>query len=584
MTNKKLEWKYLLPDLSDYAAIFNRSVKPAASPMAMLQPRLLDGLTEFCSARIFNRFMLLTAKESEEYFRLISETLVSMMPLISKPFGSRYTINGVNISQEPAITIEDNFASRKRCAWSSWIEHDQLFGSLGCYRKQIYLQPGLVHIANGGILILGAMALINRPMLWFRLKHMILQQRFEWLSPDINKSLPFIAPSMPLDLRLIIIGDHRSFINMNTIEPELSKMSLYGEFELELNINNKNDMYNWCGWINTLAQQNDLGNLTPDAWPVLIKQSARYSGDQFNMPLCPQWITRRLQEASLYVNEHEINAYAFSYSDKKRTWRESYLREQMKKDITEGQVIIETDGKVIGQVNALSILDLPSHPLSFGEPSRISCVVHLGDGEMHDVEDKAELCGNIHVKGMMIMHAFLMASLELDHQMPFSASIVFEQSYGEVDGDSASLAELVAIISALSKKAINQQIAVTGSIDQFGRVQSVGGINEKIEGFWSICHTRGFTGTQGVIIPATNVRHLCLQEEVIESVREGKFALWPVKTVNETLEILTSMPFNHYRLPSIITSIRERISTINLHDRQRRPWCLRWMKYWDTKD
>ncbi|MEG2042983.1 MAG: S16 family serine protease, partial [Hafnia sp.] len=175
------------------------------------------------------------------------------------------------------------------------------------------------------------------------------------------------------------------------------------------------------------------------------------------------------------------------------------------------------------------------HPLMFGEPSRITCAVHLGDGEFTDVERKAELGGNLHAKGMMIMQAFLISELDLEQQLPFSASIVFEQSYGEVDGDSASLAELCALISALSLAPINQQIAVTGSVDQFGHVQPIGGVNEKIEGFFEACQRRGLTGTQGVIIPATNVRHLCLNAEVIEAVKAGTFHLWAVENAEDAL-------------------------------------------------
>ncbi|WP_305809566.1 S16 family serine protease, partial [Sodalis-like endosymbiont of Proechinophthirus fluctus] len=278
-------------------------------------------------------------------------------------------------------------------------------------------------------------------------------------------------------------------------------------------------------------------------------------------------------------SQQALTAAAFTDSERTRVWRESYLSERMQDEIAEGQIMVETEGQVIGQVNALSVLDFPGHPLPFGEPSRISCVVHFGDGEINDVERKAELGGNIHAKGIMIMKAFLMSALKLNQQMPFSASMVFEQSYSEVDGDSASLAEGIALISALANKPINQQIAVTGSVDQFGRVQPIGGINEKIEGFFSLCQARKLTGAQGVIFPTANVRHLCLNDDVIEAVREGKFSLWAVETINETLEILTAMPFDHDKRPSLLASIRERIANVNLYERQRLPWGFRWLNW-----
>jgi Lon-like ATP-dependent protease len=180
---------------------------------------------------------------------------------------------------------------------------------------------------------------------------------------------------------------------------------------------------------------------------------------------------------------------------------------------------------------------------------------------------------------MMIMQAFLISELDLDQQLPFSASIVFEQSYGEVDGDSASLAELCALISALSQQPITQQIAVTGSVDQFGNVQPIGGANEKIEGFFEVCLRRGLTGKQGVILPASNVRHLCLRPDVVEAVRVGQFHLWAVDSVAEALPLLTGYPFAEEQQPSLLAAIQERIAQAMLPERRPLPWPLRWLNW-----
>lgn len=247
----------------------------------------------------------------------------------------------------------------------------------------------------------------------------------------------------------------------------------------------------------------------------------------------------------------------------------------MQDEIELGQILIETEGEVVGQINGLSVLEFPGYPVAFGEPTRISCVVHAGDGEFTDVERKAELAGNLHAKGMMIMQAFLITELELDQQLPFSASMVFEQSYSEVDGDSASLAELCALVSALSLRPINQQFAVTGSVDQFGNVQPIGGVNEKIEGFFEVCQRRGLTGTQGVVLPAANLRHLCLQEDVVEAVREGKFHLFPVETAPEALSLLTNCAYDDEQQPNLLSAIRERIGQLTPQERRRFPWFFR---------
>ncbi|WP_048606618.1 S16 family serine protease, partial [Providencia rettgeri] len=259
----------------------------------------------------------------------------------------------------------------------------------------------------------------------------------------------------------------------------------------------------------------------------------------------------------------------------------NFLMERTQDDILQEQIFVKTEGEVIGQVNGLSVLQYPGHPEAIGEPSRITCVAHLGDGEFTDVERKAELGGNIHAKGMMIMQAYLNYELKLEQPQPFSASIVFEQSYGEVDGDSASLAELCALISALSLQPIDQQIAITGAVDQFGYVQPIGGVNEKIEGFFDICAKRGLTGEQGVIIPMANIRHLCTKAEVVSAVQEGQFHIWPVEHVAQAITLLTKQPYFEQQAEEenvhLLALIQERINQANAPDKARLPWFLKWM-------
>ncbi|EFX90755.1 hypothetical protein HMPREF0027_2186, partial [Actinobacillus ureae ATCC 25976] len=206
-------------------------------------------------------------------------------------------------------------------------------------------------------------------------------------------------------------------------------------------------------------------------------------------------------------------------------------------DILTQQLYIETEDEEIGQINGLSVIEFDGIPHSFGEPLRISCNVQHGDGEITDIERKVELGGNIHSKGIIIAQSCLANLLEFPTQLPFSASLAFEQSYGEVDGDSSSLAIFCVLISALSKLALPQSIAVTGSIDQFGNVLSVGGVNQKIEGFFNICQARGLTEKQGVIIPATCISHLSLKTEVIDAVKAGQFKIWAVGNVFEAIQI-----------------------------------------------
>lgn len=581
LTNNRLEWQSLLPNTTPYEALFATASQLEPVSFAAIQPRLENGMTLFCHPQSQPRFMLIKAQESTEYLALIAQAVKELQPEASALFGGDYLVHGHQVTWQPAQRGDEAFAALSRCLYQEWVEPEQLFGCVRWHKDQISLQPGLVHQANGGILILSVRALQAQPLMWLRLKQMIVQQRFDWLSPDENRPLPVHIPSMPLDLRLILVGDRLGLGDFHDMEPELGELAIYGEFEVELPLVDIDGMTLWCGYINTLLQQKQLPALSADAWPVLFRQAVRYSGDQGSLPLCPQWLTRVLAEAALYAEEDTITANALDVALNTRDWRNSYLAERMQDEIELGQILVETEGQVVGQINGLSVLEYPGHPYAFGEPARISCVVHLGDGEFVDVERKAELGGNIHAKGMMIMQAFLISELELDQPLPFSASIVFEQSYGEVDGDSASLAELCALISALSQQPINQQIAVTGSVDQFGNVQPIGGVNEKIEGFFEACQRRGLTGNQGVILPATNVRHLCLNQAVIEAVQNGQFHLWAVDSAAEALPLLTGVVYADEQQPSLLGIIQERISQVNPQDRHRWPWPLRWLNWFN---
>ncbi len=520
--------------------------------------------------------MLLKAHEIREYLALIARVVQQIQPQKTYRTGIHYVINGRKVSVEANIHGDELFSGTANCVFQEWVEPEQLFGCVRFYRDEISLEPGLVHQANGGVLILTVRSLLAQPLLWLRLKQMITQCQFHWISPDETRPLPVSIPPIPLALRLIVISDRQGLADFQELEPELSKQAIYGEYEDYLQLNKNEDMLKWCRYVNNLITEHRLPALAADAWSPLITHAVRFTGDQGILPLSLIWIRQQLIEAALYSKENVITAKAFKSACNAHEWRESYLAERMQREIQLGQILIETEGETIGQINGLSILDYPGHPRTFGEPSRISCVVHLGDGEFTDVERKAELGGNLHAKGMMIMQAFLISELELDYPLPFSASIVFEQSYGEVDGDSASLAELCALISALSQKPINQKIAVTGSVDQFGNVQPIAGVNEKVEGFFEVCLKRRLTGKQGVIIPVANIRNLCLRQDVVNAVREGQFHLWAVNSVVEALPLLTGYAYSDEKHPNLLAAIQDRISKVNPQKRFCLTWPLRW--------
>lgn len=580
MTTTKLEWNDLVPDTDSYQDVFESSALASETDFSLAdtQPRLQYALEQLLYPRATSRFLLTKAPEEAEYLTLIGETLASLLPATHTPAGGQYDIIGSIVRFEPSTDPKSNFVGKQPVVIADWVEAEQLFGCLRQFNQEITLQPGLVHQANGGVLLISLRALLAQPLLWMRLKTMVTQRRFDWVSFDESRPLPVSVPSMPLDLKVVLVGERDSLAEFQEMEPELAAQAIYSEYEETLQVTDSDTLRVWRQWVEQTASAAQLPTPAADAWATLIREAVRYTGDQETLPLCPLWLSRQLREVAALTADDTFDNDALTSMLAQREWREGFLAERMQDEILLEQILIETEGERIGQVNALSVIEFPGHPRAFGEPSRISCVVHIGDGEFNDIERKAELGGNIHAKGMMIMQAFLMSELDLEQQIPFSASLTFEQSYSEVDGDSASMAELCALISALAEVPVNQRLAITGSVDQFGRCQPVGGLNEKIEGFFAICQQRELTGEQGVIIPAANVRHLCLRQELLDAIEAKQFSIWAVDDVTDALPLLMGLAWDAEGQTNLKQIILERIAQATQQEaRHRFPWPLRWL-------
>ncbi|ELR4951701.1 Lon protease family protein [Salmonella enterica] len=582
MTITKLAWRDLVPDSESYQEIFAQphATNEKDTLLSDTQPRLQFALEQLIQPRASSSFMLTKAPEEQEYLTLLSDAVRALQTDAGQLTGGHYDVSGHTIHYRAAQDVQDNFATLAQVVSADWVEAEQLFGCLRQYKSDITLQPGLVHQANGGVLIISLRTLLAQPLLWMRLKAIVTRERFDWVAFDESRPLPVSVPSMPLKLKVILVGERESLADFQEMEPELAEQAIYSEFEDNLQIADAKAMALWCQWVTHIASRDNLPAPAPDVWPVLIREAVRYTGEQDTLPLCPLWIARQFKEAAPLCEGETCDAEALSLMLARREWREGFLAERMQDEILQEQILIETEGERVGQINALSVIEFPGHPRAFGEPSRISCVVHIGDGEFNDIERKAELGGNIHAKGMMIMQAFLMSELQLEQQIPFSASLTFEQSYSEVDGDSASMAELCALISALANVPVNQNIAITGSVDQFGRAQPVGGLNEKIEGFFAICEQRELSGKQGVIIPAANVRHLSLKSRLLQAVKEEKFTIWAVDDVTDALPLLLNLVWDGEGQTTLMQTIQERIAQATQQEgRHRFPWPLRWLNY-----
>ncbi|WP_370528809.1 AAA family ATPase [Gilliamella sp. B14384G15] len=522
--------------------------------------------------------MLLKAPESELLFSLLEQAVKS--DFSSSELGYSYFFNENKITLNKAKSKQDNFATQNSCLAVSAVDSEKLFG---CVRQpengQIKLQAGLVHQINGGILILGLRSLLSQPELWIKLKQMVIKQEFEWFSSDESHPLPLSIPKMPLDLRVIFVGDRLSLAELQDFEPEFYATSIYTEFENELPVKSIEDIEQWVDYLKFITDKQQLPNIDNSAIGKLYKEATRYTGDQYYLPLSVDWINSVLVNATHFSQNNAINEFAVTQAIKQKSWHEAYLQERLHDEIFTNQIMINTKDQVVGQVNGLSVIEYPGYPKAIGEPTRLSCLIHFGDGEFIDIERKTDLAGSIHSKGMMIMQAFIMSEFAINHQLPFSTSLVFEQSYNEIDGDSASLAGLCAIISALSEQAIDQQLAVTGSVDQFGHVQSIGGVNEKIEGFFAVCKHQGLTGKQGVIIPATNQRHLSLNDEVIEAIEKEQFSIWTVEHIADALYLLTGVPYKDNSSINLYKLIHARMQSVLIQDKKHDSWLSKWQKY-----
>jgi predicted ATP-dependent protease len=290
----------------------------------------------------------------------------------------------------------------------------------------------------------------------------------------------------------------------------------------------------------TIARRENIRPLSRQAVARTIEHSSRLVSDAEKLSTHLRSIKDLLTEANYWANNNShdnITSSDVQQAIDHKIYRLDRVREKLYENIHRGTVLIDTEGLMIGQINGLSVLQLGD--FAFGQPSRISATTRLGNGKVIDIERETELGGAIHSKGVFILSSYISSQYARTSLFSITASLVFEQSYGHVDGDSASLAELCVILSSLAQIPLRQDLAITGSINQLGQVQPIGGVNEKIEGFYDICKTRGLTGTQGVIIPETNIKFLMLRWDIVHAAKAGQFHLYSVKTVNEALELLS---------------------------------------------
>jgi lon-related putative ATP-dependent protease len=459
-------------------------------------------------------------------------------------FFRRYEVNLLvdhSAGQGAPVIYEDN------PTYQNLVGHVEYVAQMGALSTDFGLiRAGALHQANGGYLMLDALRVLTHPYAWEGLKRALRSGkiRVESLGQALSllSTVSLEPEAVPLQVKVVLLGEQLLYYLLSQYDSEFSELfKVAVDFEDQADRSPENNLL-YARLIGSLACQEKLLPFDRGAVARVIEHSARITGDAGKVSIHSRTLCDLLREADYWAQQAShgaVSADDVERAIEAQIHRADRVRERLHEQVLRGTILIDTAGSETGQVNGLSVL--PLGQFAFGHPSRITARVRLGRGEVVDIEREVELGGPIHSKGVLILAGFLGARYAADRSLSLSASLVFEQSYSGVEGDSASSAELYALLSALAEAPIKQSLAVTGSVNQRGEVQAIGGVNEKIEGFFDLCKARGLTGEQGVLIPASNVQHLMLRRDVVKAVEADQFHVYPVETIDQGIEILTGV-------------------------------------------
>jgi lon-related putative ATP-dependent protease len=471
------------------------------------------------------------------------ETAVQMRKLLAQgPALRRYGVNVLvdHAERNGAPVVYEDLPTHSNLVGR--IEHHAHFGTL--VTDFTLIRPGALHRANGGFLVLDARKVLSQPFAWEELKRALRSAEVRIETPE--KLLGFASTStlepdpVPLRVKVVLVGERILYHLLLAYDPDFAQL-----FKVAADFSDRIPRADreYARLVATMARRDKLRALDRGAVERVLDEAARRAGDaeRYTAELEPvRDLLREADHRAGRAGRARVSAEDVREAVAARERRAGRVRELLLEEIGRGTIVVETAGERVGQVNGLSVLAVAGEP--FGRPSRITARVRLGKGEVVDIEREVALGGPIHSKGVLILGGFLGGRYAREAPLTLSASLVFEQSYGGVEGDSASAAELCALLSAVAEVPVRQSVAVTGSVDQHGRVQAVGGVNEKVEGFFEVCRARGLTGEQAVVVPAANAKNLVLRDEVVSAVKDGRFRVYAVEHVDEALEILTGLP------------------------------------------
>ena len=479
-------------------------------------------------------------------FRKQKESIsLSGMTVVSQETFHRYQVNSLVSNGKKAgapIISEDN------PNYSNLVGRVEHFAQLGALVTDFTLiKPGALHKANGGYLLLDIRKVLMQPFAWEGLKRAMQSHEIHIESLgqifSLVSTVSLEPEPIPLDAKIVLFGDRMFYYLLYAYDPEFGELfKVAADFEEHIERNSDTHML-YARLISTLTRKEKLLPFDRGAVSRVIEHSARLIGDSERLSTQMRDVADLLRESDYWAREggrSVVIAGDVQKSIDTQIRRQGRLRDRLYESILRDILVISTQGEVVGQVNGLSVIELGN--FAFAQPTRITATTRLGDGKLINIEREVKLSGAIHSKGVLILSSFLAARYAKNQPLAFSASLVFEQSYGFIEGDSASMAELCALLSNLANAPIKQGLAITGSVNQFGQAQAIGGVNEKIEGFFDICAARGLSGEQGVLIPESNVKHLMLRHDVVAAAEAGKFRIYAVENVDQALSILTGMP------------------------------------------
>ncbi len=457
----------------------------------------------------------------------------------------KYKVNLVvdNSKLEGAPVIMETNPTHSRLFGAT--EKEARFGAL--VTDYTMIRAGSAHRANGGYLVIPVEELARNPGSYETLKHTIMNQKLD--IEELAERMGYITTKslrpepIPFDTKVIIVGESRIYYMLYQLDPEFKKIfKVKAEFDNTMD-RDESKVKQYAQFMCTLCNKENLKHLDPTGIAAVVEYSSRLAADQEKLSTQFAEVSDIIREADFYAKQNSsehITEEHVRQAVEAKVYRSNLIEDKIEEMMERGSILVDTAGEKVGQVNGLAVLGTGDY--MFGKPSRITASIGAGKEGIIDIEREAEMSGPTHTKGVHILTGFLTDRYARSHPLSLAARLTFEQSYSGVDGDSASSTETYSLLSALSGVPIKQSLAVTGSVNQKGEVQAIGGVNEKIEGYYELCKYRGLDGSHGVVIPESNVKNLMLKEGVVEAIKDGKFSIYPVKTIDEGIEALTGVP------------------------------------------